>query len=88
MVAKALLLKRLSKMHSNITHVCYHHLNNLKNAPLRVHHVASWFTSIAQHRVIDNFWTQLYLKQNTISHNPVKVSDPSFLPWGDQVYFY
>ena len=80
MSAKTLLLSLLSKMRSNITYMCGHHLNNHKNAPLRVHHVdsedsviSSAFPASCNRLFLD---ATFFLKQNTIYHNSVKVSDP------------
>ena len=80
MSGKTLLLSLLSKMRSNITYMYDHHLNNHKNTPLRVHHVdsedsviSSAFPSSCNRLFLD---TTFFLKQNTIHHNSVKVSDP------------
>ena len=82
LAAKTLLLSLLRKMRSNITYMYGHHLNNHKNAPLRVHHVdsedsviSSAFPASCNRLFLD---ATFFLKQNTIYHNSVKVSDPTY----------
>ena len=75
MRTKVLLVKRLSKMRSKITYVYVKHLKRTKTHRFEFAMFYLGFRVSCHRKLLD---TTYFLKQNTIYHNPVKVSDPNY----------